>query len=222
MLPKNIYDRILNSGKEHYVIFTIVVYASGFFLWNKYLLTFGFFEYNFFQVRFISAGLLFWLPIIIFIFIFKGLYSFNNIRGITNSIFVILIGFWFGFLYFGFSFIPQYFGGGKPVEAHIIGTPSQIRFLQNFNIKTVYTDKISGQTEAVCILYENNEYIFLSTLSMSSEEPIELSGRVISVSRDQFIGLQTPYYGKPRSVSCDLPLQFVLQPIIKLIDFQKN
>jgi hypothetical protein len=57
--------RISTFATRHFAWIAFGMYASGFLRWNIYLSHYGFFEYNFTQTRFLSAGLLMWLPVVV-------------------------------------------------------------------------------------------------------------------------------------------------------------
>src|ERR1700690_2781378 len=150
-----------------------VIYASGFCVWNLYLSRFGFFEYNLVQIRYLSAGLLLCVPILLALF--TRTYFLNRIvrkwliEFVKSSV-IALVLVWLLVIFIFFNQIPQYFGGGAPIPTTIIGTPDQIAFLSNFGIRSAENGgRASVQTYPVCLVYQNDNYaLFFSATNIST------------------------------------------------------
>jgi len=169
-----------------------VVYSTGFFVWNFYLSHFGFFEYDFVQMRYLSAGLFFWVAIGPFVYI--------CIRSFLKKSFLLVVGVMFLLLtlrlliFVWFPAWPQYLGGLRPIATTIIASPSQIKFIENFDIYPALNaqDKESVQTYPVCLIYQNDQYALFFSASniVASDSGIDFRSRVLSLSKDQFVGFQ--------------------------------
>ncbi len=188
----------LESIHSYWLPFGFLVYTCGFFIWNIYLSSFGFFEYNLIQIRYLSAGLAFSLPAIFIVGISRFLYRKNirgNFRFVISGLSILGVIGWGLIFYNVFPWIPQYLGGGKPIPTMLIGNPDQIDFLSNFEIKIAENGggKRSVQTLPVCLLYQNDKYVlfFNSLISTSTKEHFGFTYRLIALSRDEFLGFQT-------------------------------
>src|SRR3989344_5529627 len=75
-------------------LLVFIIYSTGFVIWNKYLSVFGFFEYNFIQLRYFSAGFIFWVVFVIFAEIIYSIFYFAKIKILNNKFFLptIIIG----------------------------------------------------------------------------------------------------------------------------------
>lgn len=169
-----------------------VVYSIGFLVWNIYLGQYGFFEYNFLQTRYISAGIIFILPLFLLFYPFSKI-----IREDGQGRFVFLTCFFvflFIFAKFIFPRIPQYLGGGKPTFVSLLGdSAEQMPYLQNFDIGLQKNgEKGSVQTEATCLFYQNQEIVLIGVTSWKQENNSLLVSprRIISLKKDQIRGLQ--------------------------------
>lgn len=186
------------SEKHLALLIPLVVYAAGFVIWNYHLSQFGFFEYNLVQVRFISAGILFFLfP---FLFFFAGIYNkkIKEYSCIQGSI-MLLIVVWFWFVPTHFYEISQVVGGGKPIPTALIGTIDQMKYVENFNVELAPNSngKDSVQTSIhnpICLIYENDKYAIFAIQTESVENVTEttatllVKGRVITLSKQNFLG----------------------------------
>ena len=168
-------------------------------------LVIGFFEYNLIQIRFLSAGLLLSLPIVLILaatyFPLKTIAAKRKtIESIIGSITGILIGFWVPFLFMFFPYIPQYLGGAKPIPVSFIGTPAQIKFLENFDVPSIENgEKESVQTFPVCLIYQNDQYVLFFTANQESiisqdsdadNYQFLIKTRALLLSRSEYLGLQ--------------------------------
>ena len=199
-----IFSNLIKIINKHFVWVVFGIYASGFFVWNVYLSHFGFFEYNLIQIRFLSAGLLWWLPIILVILIEVSISRIINstrkkLQELVGFFFGVLVGLWFISLpLFLFPLIPQYFGGAEPIPTSIIGTPDQIGFLKNFDIPSAdNAGKASVQTFPICLIYQNDQYVLFLTTTLTGTSTDTLGNinnvyksRALSLAKSEYIGFQ--------------------------------
>lgn len=195
----------------------LIIYGTGFFLWNSYLLKFGFFEYNLIQLRYFSAGLLFWVPPLSLFLLFRRHLSYP-----TNVIFIFLITLWFfGFQILTFPQTPQNWGGARPFAISLIGEPDQIGFLVNFGISSAENaDKHSVQTDPVCFIYQNDDYalIFKATQRPSLDSTsTPLAVRVLSLPRSAFSGFHSKLDWHS-SLECNWARPFYGNPLVRLYE----
>lgn len=174
-------------------LFVALLYGIGFVVWNTRLIPFGFFEYNLLQVRFIAAGFVFLLILFILILILDFILSrFNEyeIQIPVVLIIVLLLGvIQFCFFQKIFIYIPQSFGGGRPIPTTILGTEEQIGYLSGLGVRGADNgDKKSIQTQPVCLVYQNDAYIVFQSINQSDNK---ISARNIPLSRDKFIGFSS-------------------------------
>lgn len=199
-MKEEVFRKILEKPVSSLSVLGIISYVIGFVIWNSYLSSFGFFEYNVIQVRFLSAGLLFllFLSIIVLCYLcIKILKPEHKLLKLALLILFVPLSI-IGILKFKIIFerVPQYLGGGKPIPTTLIGTPEQIYYLNNFGIEGVenQADKESVQTEFVCLIYQNNDYILISnteTTPLPIPGIIRIQERVISLSRDSVVGFHS-------------------------------
>lgn len=201
---KKVPLKVLTFATEHSLLIALVVYSTGFVLWNQYLSHYGYFEYSFVQTRYLSAGLLFWIPTVaVFGADFLTLkfipLRFNKIRTVVDNLFLGIISVWAVLLFFFlFPSIPQSLGGARPMSMSILGSPEEIEYLINFEIKPASNagDKPSVQTRPICLIYQNSEYILFFNATQLSNATTEQGGvvsfsqRSILLSNHQFRGLQ--------------------------------
>lgn len=207
-----------------------VFYIMGFLVWNIYLALFGFFEYNFLQTRFLSAGIVASLvifPIIVLLyliidFLLRWLYRFFKgikfLVELKNSIQLFLVSSFFvicllAYSYWIFPIIPQFLGGARPVIASILGTPDQIAYLKNFNILSApNAGKMSVQTVPICVLYQNNDYVLIGVQYATGIEGSKSKYiRDLLLKSEQTLGFQ---YGLGEDVRCRASDFFVgLRPL---------
>ncbi len=184
MEEKNEYKYSLNKFFDYVIKHptwaVFIIYASGFFVWNIYLSTFGFFEYNLVQIRYLSAGIILWTPVFLFYFLVKNKKVFCILTIISIMAVICL-----------FPLIPQYIGGAKPIPTMILGAPDQITFLSNYDVrKTENAGRDSVQTGAVCLIYQNDNYIlFFNATDIGTTQQI-VKIRILSITRDKFSGFQ--------------------------------
>lgn len=211
---------MINFLKLHFLalitLFSALAYVAGFFWWNFYLSSYGFFEFNVIQARYLSTGLLFLVPLFIcatfFIIILKS--KFWNIpKFLLLLLFSMLFVYWlFGFKDYFFN-LPQYLGGARPIATSIIASPDEIVYLANFGISAAENAKGKPpvQTSPICLIYQNDEYALffnsIYTVTSSSTEPshkeLAFDARVISLRRDQFTGFSGSFSQYPNS-ACNL------------------
>ncbi len=184
-------------------IFVLIIYILGFLIWNYYLNSFGFFEYNIVQLRYFSAGLLFvfvcLIPFLVF-YIFLVRFIHKTTPLIILRLVLVALFLWWSIYFVNHFFpqIPQYWGGIRPLPVSIIGSQEQIIFLSNFNILPAENGSSSPsvQTKAVCLVYQNDDYVLIFNASdvklstetnMASVENI----RAIEIQKNSFIGIQS-------------------------------
>ncbi len=175
-------------------LFLALSYGLGFLLWNIHLNDYGYFEYDLLQTRFILSGivtiLLFVIPFSILIHRLLGTQFLsrrsNFIKIVICGILLIVTGFLFVKIIF--PWIPQPFGGARPLLKSIIAESSEIEFLSNFNIPAARNadGKSSVQTSPVCEIYSNRDLIIIGTIGESG-----LTLRVLNIRKDKIKGFQT-------------------------------
>lgn len=191
----------------------LLIQGTGFVFWNSYLLGFGFFEYNLIQTRFLSTGLFFWLPLLAAYFLTEFLLRlckdcFHN-RAATFWSFLFC---WLVIFVYLFPNVYQSFGGAAPFPTSLIGSPDQIRFLENLDINPVKNadGKGSIQTNPVCLIYQNDQYILFSNAKIPTQtNETRVPFRVISISRDQVLGFQQPSPSDHSDLQCELSKKLV-------------
>lgn len=153
---------ILKSISLFISLFSIVAYIAGFFIWNIYLNSFGFMEYDIIQTRFVLTGavflILFLLTLLVidyFINIFKKIDIKKHIFYISLIVAIIIIVYANNI----FPLIPSVWGGGKPWRLSIISTETEIDYLVNFGIKRGDGSRV--QTENLCLAYENKDIVLI-------------------------------------------------------------
>ncbi|MFA6502833.1 MAG: hypothetical protein WCT45_01075 [Candidatus Paceibacterota bacterium] len=201
--PLAAFKKFGEAVAHFYIPATIIIYSSGFLMWNYYLSSFSFFEWNLIQSRYISAGLLIWLPISLA----AGVYvitlsriSDEKVKLTISSIFGVLVGVWFALISIFFQNIPQYYGGAKPIPVSIIGTQDQIHFFENFNILGAKNgDNDSVQTYPVCLIYQNGQdALFVNASGFNASSTNKNTGtnfnvRALVINHSQFIGFQSVF-----------------------------
>lgn len=167
----------------------ITALASGFLIWNFYLVRLGFYEFNLIQARYIHSGITFLIisiiiliPYLLIVWVVKLLLT--KIQFVKK--YYLEITLYFGILLFSvwiitytlliFPFISQAWGGAQPRILSIIASEDDIRYLANFNIKT----PSSVITENLCIAYENQDSII-----------ILLENRVLSIKKENLKGFNS-------------------------------
>lgn len=177
------------SPSSVFALSVFALYGSGFIIWNQRLIPFGFFEYNLLQVRFIAAGLLYILILLIVIVLIDCvLFSFGVFEISKSSIVLIVFLLSIIVLIFFqtlFIYLPQWIGGGRPIPTTILGTEEQIEYLGSLGIKMADNGgKKSIQTGLICLIYQNDRYIVFQSINESSL-------RNVPLSRDRFIGFSS-------------------------------
>jgi hypothetical protein len=136
---------------------TLVSLICGFIIVNIYLSGFGFYDFSFFQTRYIAAG----IPFLIIIGLLFLTFSF-----ILKKSFLLLIIFLLTFLSLIFQIYPKLiypniqfaYGGGKPICVAILFNE------QGDNIIPV-KEKLPGETQYLItkLLYQTDDYLLLKT-----------------------------------------------------------
>ncbi len=148
-------------------LFLVLAYALGFLAWNIHLSTYGYFEYDLIQTRFLSTGTL-----ILIIFSIPALFSYSLLSSLKKDtlsafFFRSIFGFIFAvsfvlFVQYLFPKISQSYGGAYPFTKWLIADPDEIEFLSNFNLLTERNgDKRSVQTGLVCEIYSNRDIMIV-------------------------------------------------------------
>jgi hypothetical protein len=195
--------RIFNFATQHFALVAFLIYASGYIAWNMYLSRYGVVEYNFVQTRFLSAGLLLWIPIIIVfslsVYVLKHFHAGIRAWKLTGLVTGALIGAWLGVFIFVFPLLPQSLGGARPIPISLLGTTEQIGMLANFGIKpaSTFQANIGFLTEPLCLIYQNDQYVivFVRDQATSTRKEgafsVSVIPEIISLNRDEFMGFQT-------------------------------
>lgn len=176
--------KILN--KEFLSIVFTSSYFFGFVLWNGFLNDYGFFEINVLQTRFISAGLVFLSPVILFIILSKKDLGYFFSKGYPV---LILIIYFIVYLWYCFPSIPQSLGGARPFPVSIIGSPEQISYLNMFNLASAPDSKT--QTIPVCQIYSDDVKTIVGISSpVIVEGKEQVSKRVLILHQSEVKGFQ--------------------------------
>ncbi len=198
---KDIFLKYIEPFIKLLAIFFLVAYGIGFVVWNGYLSQYGFFEYSFLQTRFLSTGILTFIPLsypILFIIILtRRLKKIVWIKKNGRFFYEILSLLYFGIvtIFFTLSFyyyifcifprIPQFLGGGRPFAKSIIAKQEEIKFLSSLNI--ISTPNGEGQlpiqTVYLCELYNNEKIMIIGTAVQSNM-------RVLILEKELFKGFQ--------------------------------
>ena len=160
---------------------------------------------NLIQTKFISAGIFFLIPV----FVFIELKKFTGEIPIYGKITLFI--YWFFFFIFIFPHIPQSFGGARPEPVTLIGTAEEIKYLQDFGIRTIPNGGHAViQTQTVCKIYQNSEIVIIG-VSNPVSEGISVRQGAIVLKWDKISGMHTVPPGQlalQRKFFCN-PLQFV-------------
>lgn len=186
----------------------LIAYGLGFAVWNFHLASYGYFELNLLQARFVPAGVMtlifIWIIYIIHKFLCrlfskfcpKSLLNFlTKLRFFYYVPFVIFLSVFF--LEGIFPNVSPTLGGARPSAKFIVGEASQIDFLTNFNISAEQNgDRLPVQTSLICEIYSNEDVIILGI-----RDPY----RILILDRDNIKGLQVPlpiHQEKARDEKC--------------------
>jgi hypothetical protein len=202
-----------------------ILNAVGFFIWNVYLSFFGASEYNFLQTRFLLTGIVavlflsfpLFIGYVMYCFLREMIMKIDKIQRQKVKITKIKIYFFslFFSLFLGlyimviFPLIPQSFGGAKPTVASLLGSPDQMKFVENFNLTLSANSngKEPVQTQSVCILYQNNDHILIGIqykrANPNSTSTMIVFERNLYIRSDQIIGLQFMPGDSTRCVASD-------------------
>lgn len=165
-----------------------LVLLFGIFPWGDMV----FLNTIFYKLDFFLLGYFFHFPLFFLIFIIDCICRrFNKKLRILYLLFSFFV-YLFIFSGYVFRYVPQVYGGGLPVLSYLVGTEEQIKRLDSLNFRSVKNgDKEAVQTDLVCIIYQNNDYILVMNLPSSNMEPI-LQKRVLTLSRQAFTGFSLP------------------------------
>lgn len=223
IMSMNSFGDILILIKKHIGWFALLVYGSGFFIWNFYLLPFGIFEYNLIQTRFVSAGALFWIPIIALLLLSRLIERRSNFSELdklsSRSLLAALLAFWVIMLPTSlFQQIPSYAGGARSIPVSVIGSPGQIEYLENFGVHTYSNGEGNDpiQTTPLCLVYQDDDraILFFATYSGAKNE-LPVDSRVIDISKDNIFGLH-PMRASGAGLMCDAGRIFFSKTWFKL------
>jgi hypothetical protein len=154
------YTKIISAA-------AVIFFISGFMIWNFYLESFGFSEFNIVQTRFILTGasfcvvflslfvVLILLPLIgISLLVGKVKHKKIDSAPFKPYVFGVIAILYLGSLYLYpktfFAYVPSYFGGGRPMTLSIIASEEEINFLEPFLGKSSPV-----QTQDQCLVYQN-------------------------------------------------------------------
>ena len=208
-------QHVIDVVSNRFAFSVLAVYAIGFIVWNTYLLSFGFFEFNIVQLRFISSGLLFLLPLAILSCLSFAVSGSRTVKFILTAVSILV---WlFLFIIVIFPVVPQSFGGARPIPTTIIGTTEQIEYLLNFNITTADNgEKLPVQTKPVCLIYQNQDYslVFNATNILYSDGLVgmrkyKFHSRVLTLPKDRFVGFQSILFSSTTSEYCSLSRSYL-------------
>lgn len=213
----NYIDKIIKYSSA----LLLLAYIFGFITWNYHLSNYGFFEYNLLQVRYLSAG---FLPALVLIVIFLITNLIKRFKKAIVCLFIVAFLPLYYFVYVRniFPNFPPYFGGAKPFVVSIIANSEQIKMLENFNIEATPNagDKDSVETIKVCNLYQNNEFVVIGVadkdILCKAEKTNEIVDfaqpkRVIILNRNDISGFSiVPVSNRFKNIACDgfLPKNF--------------
>ena len=167
-------------------------YVSGFFAWNSYLGHFAFFEYDLLQTRFISAGALILVPLIVIYLISNKLNNRFFKLDIKNKIATYIV--WvIVFSYIVLPFVPGYLDGASPSLVSIVADTNTLNTLKSMNL--LHSDGI--ESIRGCKIYENSDLLIIGfqpviTLYPSQTkflpDKIETSGgRILHISKERIL-----------------------------------
>ena len=184
--------KIGDTAKEYIGFWPLAlacVYVAGFAVWNRFLTNFGLFEFNLLRTQFISAGI---LAVVCFYFYLRFIF-------ITRTLdwryfrYALVFTYWiYLFPLIIFPLVPQWIGGGKPIITSLVGTSTQIMYLEDsFQIPSEPNSegkKPPIQTRPACLFFarENRSVIGPATGTV---------GRIVALPDDQFIGFSRPASG---------------------------
>ncbi len=187
------YKENLESISKIIALSLAISYGAGFLLWNWHLSSYGYFEYDLLQTRFIFSGIvaiMFFAPVVWFIKKILETKFISKSKDFTKFIICIFILFLTLFLLSRiiFPWIPQHLGGARPFPKSIIGEPDEIEFLSNFNIPSAKNadGKSSVQTNLVCEIYNNRDLIIIGTIGETGS-----TLRILNIRKDKIKGFQS-------------------------------
>mgnify|MGYP001595164768 CR=1 FL=1 len=163
----------------------LVLYISGFLVWNFYLYTLGFIDDSFLQAKFILTGLTFCLTSF-FLFclvylpglLFRHIYHQYRQTGFLSEYFSGSFEFYYKALLTGvgitclllwmiiyssviFPYIPQLLGGGQPRAISFIVEEKSAEILNSFGIVLGEGEKYQTPP-TLCIVHENSGLVFVA------------------------------------------------------------
>lgn len=168
------FSKLAKDFKENWQIVLAIVYVAGFAVWNRFLSNFGFFEYDFLQTKFISAGI--WTTLSFYLLYIWKLRKRNTAAvGISFSVYVFVI-----FPVAIFPLIPSSMGGGMPIVTSLIDASEEILHLQNnFNIPAAKNGTNPPvQTEPLCLFFARENLLIIGPIYTNI-------GRIIVLPRDR-------------------------------------
>lgn len=186
-------------------------YVIGFVLWNSFLGHYGYFEFDFLQTRFVSAGLAFLLPIVTIILL---LITFGkqpliwSRKKVLVSVYVAIVYFLI-YAFAVFPLLPQALGGARPFAVTLLGNSEQISYLNMFNLQAIPGSAV--QTVPICEIYSNSTVIIIGALSFdgqlqSGKAPIPIGARVMILHQSELKGTQPVEVSKEaeiHKITCD-------------------
>lgn len=186
--PENSLSSLLKEPIKVVSLLSIIFYISGFLIWNLYLANLSLSEFNIIQTKFILSGAVFCIEFILLVGILFGVgqlvsKTFKEIDRELIITWLILLFFIALYFYSNFVFmkIPSKFGGGQPQMRSIIGSESEINFLEPFLGKASPI-----QTNQFCLAYESDEKIIILRDNRVIElKQTDVSGFVTVPSKEQ-------------------------------------
>lgn len=178
-------QRIVQWLETRWPLLLGALYIVGFIVWNGYLNRFGLSEFNFLQARFISAGI---LAVVIFCLPYYLLLRLKSNKYLVAALSLLYLFYFFPAIIL--PFVPTSFGGGRPIVTSLIGTPEQIKYLEdNFNIPSEKNgENARVQTMPLCLFFEREDRVVIGPLYSSV-------GRVVTLPDNRFIGFSQPLEG---------------------------
>jgi len=209
-----------NPSNQPVIIKKIVEYVSwflglsfvlGFFIWSTYLYGLGFKEDNLLQTRFIFTGISFLIisiPVIgIFLWLIKHIKKIKNFwKRKMIEVLLITAGiiYYFIFIFFVFTNLPIFLGGGRPRGLSIMAGADELTYLSSFGIPLAAGS--TAQTANLCVAYESNNNIV-----------VVLADRVMQINSNNFKGLiNLPGISIPLSRDCSRAVRLWINKTLSL------
>ncbi len=201
---------MLESIKNRYTEFILLTYICGFVSWNFYLGHFSFFEFDLLQTRFISAGILILLPVILLASFLSLFTKIKLIEEVPFFMKVILFLVWFSFFNVVlFPFIPQSLGGARPYVVSVVPTHDTTADFPTMGVSLApVPNGIKGiQTVNGCKIYENNNLLILGFIY----EPVvstTTSGTYVKTQSNRVLTIYKEHIEAMSILPQDFPLIF--------------